>query len=187
MICLIPARGGSKRIKRKNVREFCGKPLIYWTIKQAQDSGVFDDILVSTEDREIAQIARQYGAIVIPQPMASDTSTNVDVIKWVVDKYIIDSIMLLQCTSPLRTPENIREAAGYMRMNQSLVSVYNPLDGVYLQNGAIYAASGPFIKRTGRLYDDSSFLYLMGQENSVDIDTEVDWKIAEGLFKERTI
>jgi CMP-N-acetylneuraminic acid synthetase len=183
MYALIPCRGGSKRIPRKNIREFCGMPLIYWAIKQAQDSGVFDEIFVSTEDAEIGAIARSYGAIVIPQPMASDISTNVDVVRWVADKYLVDSIMLLQCTSPLRTPENIREAAGYM--TESLVSVYSPIDGTYIQNGAIYAATTDFIRRTGRLYNDSSFLYLMGKENSVDIDEEIDWRIAEALMRSR--
>lgn len=181
-IALIPCRGGSKRIPRKNIREFCGIPLLWWTINQAVDSGVFDNIYVATEDDEIAKIAKRYGTGNIGQPMASDISTNVDVVKYAIETLSPDSIMLLQCTSPLRIAENIREAAGYMRMHESLVSVTSALDGVYLQNGAIYGATADFIKRTGRLYDDSSFLYLMNQENSVDIDTEVDWICAEALM-----
>ena len=179
MIALIPARGGSKRIPRKNIREFCGMPLIYWTIRQAKDSGVFNEIYVSTEDQQITHIAKAYGVKVIGQPMASDTSTNVDVVKWAVDELNPNSVMLLQCTSPLRTAEDIREAAGYRFVFETIVSVCSKFDGVYLQNGAIYYAPAEFIKRTGRLYDDGSLLYQMNQENSVDIDTETDWKIAE--------
>ena len=63
-ICLIPARGGSKRIPRKNIRSFCGKPMIAWSIKAAQDSGAFDQILVSTDDVEIAEVAQSHGAAV---------------------------------------------------------------------------------------------------------------------------
>lgn len=187
MIAIIPARGGSRRIKRKNIRDFCGKPLIYWTIKQAQESGVFEDIYISTEDKEIALIAAGYQVKVIDQPMASDTSTNIDVIKWAVEELKPDSIMLLQCTSPLRNKNDILNAAIIWRDSgyHSLVSVKPSLDGVYLQNGAIYAATAEFIKRTGKLYNDESFLYLMPSKCSIDIDTELDWKIAEMLIRER--
>ena len=60
--CIIPARGGSKRIPRKNIREFCGKPMIAWSIGAAQASGCFDQIIVSTDDAEIAEVARHWGA-----------------------------------------------------------------------------------------------------------------------------
>jgi N-acylneuraminate cytidylyltransferase len=61
-VAIIPARGGSKRIPRKNIKPFCGKPMISWSIKAAQDSKVFDAIIVSTDDEEIAQVARDCGA-----------------------------------------------------------------------------------------------------------------------------
>ena len=61
-IAIITARGGSKRIPRKNIREFCGKPILAYSIEAARESGLFDTVMVSTEDREIAGIARQYGA-----------------------------------------------------------------------------------------------------------------------------
>lgn len=160
-------------------------PLIYWTIRQAKDSGVFNEIYVSTEDEEISHISKAYGVKVIGQPMASDTSTNVDVVKWAVNELNPNSVMLLQCTSPLRTSDNIREAAGYRFVSETIVSVCSKFDGVYFQNGAIYCAPAEYIKRTGKLYDGNSFLYQMNQENSVDIDTETDWKIAEALMKER--
>ena len=61
-LALIPARGGSKRIPRKNIKLFCGKPMIAWSIESAQQSGCFDQVVVSTDDAEIAEVARQYGA-----------------------------------------------------------------------------------------------------------------------------
>ena len=61
-ICIIPARGGSKRIPRKNIRDFCGLPMITWSIKAAKESGCFERIVVSTDDDEIAETAEHYGA-----------------------------------------------------------------------------------------------------------------------------
>ena len=76
-ICFIGARGGSKGVPRKNIREFAGKPLIAHTIKSALDSNIFSDVIVSTEDKEIAKIAKKYGAsvpFVRPKKYASDKS-----------------------------------------------------------------------------------------------------------------
>jgi len=61
-VAIIPARGGSKRIPRKNIKEFCGKPMIAWSIEAALKSGVFNRIIVSSDDEDIAEVTRQYGA-----------------------------------------------------------------------------------------------------------------------------
>ena len=63
-LCIIPARGGSKRIPRKNVKQFLGKPILAYSIEAALATGLFDEVMVSTDDEEIAKIAKQYGAIV---------------------------------------------------------------------------------------------------------------------------
>ena len=91
-IAIIPARGGSKRIPRKNVRPFCGRPMIAWPIAAAAASGLFDHILVSTDDPEIADVARQAGAevpFVRPAELADDHSGTTDVIvhalSWAVE------------------------------------------------------------------------------------------------------
>ena len=89
-LAIIPARGGSKRIPRKNIKLFLGKPIISYSIEAAISSGLFDEVMVSTEDLEIAEIAKQYGAKV---PFlrsiknSSDTSTTIDVIAEVTKKY----------------------------------------------------------------------------------------------------
>ena len=187
MIAIIPARGGSKRIPQKNIREFCGKPLIYWTIKAAQESGVFEDIVVSTEEPKIAEIANSYGVKNIGRPMelATDSATTLDVIKWALQQITTNSIMVLQCTSPLRTSNDILKATLQFFKCHSLISVKPHLDGIYLQNGAIYAATTKFIKETGKLYNDESSLYLMPVDRSFDIDTEIDWQIAEMIMEKR--
>jgi pseudaminic acid cytidylyltransferase len=86
-IAIIPARGGSKRIPRKNIRPFNGKPLIAYSIEAARNSGLFDHVIVTTDDEEIAAIARQYGAetpFVRPPELANDHATTVPVIRHAV-------------------------------------------------------------------------------------------------------
>lgn len=89
-ICIIPARGGSKRIPRKNVKEFLGKPIIAYSIEAALKSRLFEEVMVSTDDQVIAEIAKQYGASVPfmrSAETANDFATLADVIDEVVDKY----------------------------------------------------------------------------------------------------
>ncbi|KYG77044.1 N-acylneuraminate cytidylyltransferase [Roseivirga ehrenbergii] len=89
-LCIIPARGGSKRIPRKNIRNFYGEPVISYSIKVALKSGLFDEVMVSTDDDEIAQIALTYGAKVPfkrSQRNASDHATTMEVIEEVLEDY----------------------------------------------------------------------------------------------------
>lgn len=134
IVCIIPARGGSKGLKKKNVKLLGGKPLIAWTIDEAGKSKFIDRIIVSTEDKEIANISKEHNAEVIVRPdeLAQDTSLTIDVVFHVIDKlkendYIPDYILLLQCTSPLRTVIHIDEAIQKFLDNRdhcdSLISV----------------------------------------------------------------
>lgn len=87
-IAIIPARGGSKRIPRKNINEFCGKPMIAYAIMAAKESGLFDHIVVSTDDEEIAQIAKEWGAetpFVRPDELANDYTATVPVIAHAIE------------------------------------------------------------------------------------------------------
>lgn len=89
-LAIIPARGGSKRIPRKNIKDFLGKPIIAYSIEAALECGLFDEVMVSTEDEEIAYIARQYGAslpFLRSAPNADDHATTLDVLKEVETKY----------------------------------------------------------------------------------------------------
>lgn len=107
-IAVIPARGGSKRIPRKNVKDFCGKPMIAWSIDAAKESGVFDHIIVSTDDAEIAQVAKKYGAelpFMRPKELADDqTPTRPIVIHAIemVEKLFgkADYVCCLYATAP---------------------------------------------------------------------------------------
>lgn len=148
---LITARGGSKRLPRKNILPFAGKPLIAWTIEQARASRRVDRILVSTDDTEIAEISKQWGAEVIQRPaeLATDTATSFDVLIHALDTlkhegYDPPRIVLLQPTSPLRTSMDIDQAIQQSddhegAMVVSVCELNNP------------AASWSFIEENGKL------------------------------------
>jgi CMP-N-acetylneuraminic acid synthetase len=118
VLAVIPARGGSKRLSRKNVEALFGKPLIGWTIEAANESKYIDRVIVSTEDKEILNVARSLGAdipFLRPDELARDNITMVDVILHLLnvleekgERY--DYVILLQPTSPLRTVRHIDEA-----------------------------------------------------------------------------
>lgn len=114
-LCIIPARGGSKRIPRKNIRDFLGKPIIAYSIETALASGLFDEVMVSTDDEEIATVARDYGARV-PFMRSPDTADDfaglADVVDDVKAEYQLlnrrfDYICCLLPTAPMVTPEII--------------------------------------------------------------------------------
>src|SRR3990172_9041002 len=114
ILALIPARGGSKGIPRKNIRTFAGHPLIAWSIAAAKQSELVSRVVVSTEDEEIAAVAREYGAetpFLRPVELAQDRATDLPVfehaLKWFedVESYRADVIVQLRPTSPLRRSE----------------------------------------------------------------------------------
>lgn len=118
IIAIIPARGGSKGLPGKNIRPLLGKPLIAWTIEQAKQSKYIDEIFVSTDDTEIANICVKFGINVPylrPKELAGDDIKSFDVIKHVIEYFLLkgkqfDLILLLEPTSPLRENEDIDSA-----------------------------------------------------------------------------
>ncbi len=114
-LCIIPARGGSKRIPRKNIKDFLGKPIIAYSIETALQSGLFDEVMVSTDDEEIAQVAKEYGAKVPfmrSRENADDFATTTDVLLEVIAKYenIVKNFEYACCiypTAPLIKAEKL--------------------------------------------------------------------------------
>lgn len=114
-IAIIPARSGSKGLPDKNIKIFCGKPLLAWTIEAALESKQFDEVMVSTDSSRYAEIAKKYGAQVPflrSEATASDTAGSWDMVREVIENYKsigkeFDVICLLQPTSPLRRAEDI--------------------------------------------------------------------------------
>lgn len=111
IFALIPARGGSKGIPRKNIKSIAGKPLIGWTIEAALRSQLLDEVIVSTEDEEIAAVARQWGAQVPflrPAELAQDDTPGMAPVLHALEQLPeFDAVLLLQPTSPLRTTQDI--------------------------------------------------------------------------------
>ena len=117
-VAIIPARGGSKRIPRKNLREFCGRPIIAYSIEAALKSAVFDQVVVSTDDPEIAEVSRSFGAVtpfVRPTELADDHATTVPVIKhavsWMQEHgHPIRNACCIYATAPFIQPEFLSQA-----------------------------------------------------------------------------
>ena len=117
-IAIIPARSGSKGLKDKNIKLMCGKPLMAYSIEAALESGCFDEVMVSTDSQEYADIAIQYGAkipFLRSEATSSDTASSWDMVTEVLENYakegkVFDTFCLLQPTSPLRNAEDIQSA-----------------------------------------------------------------------------
>ena len=123
-LSVIPARGGSKRVPRKNIRDFCGKPMIAWSIEAAQRSGCFDRIAVSTDDAEIAEVARAFGAEVPfmrPTALADDHTATIPVIahatEWYAQHITLTDVCCIYATAPFLQADDLRAAE--KRMGQS--------------------------------------------------------------------
>ncbi|WP_114334062.1 pseudaminic acid cytidylyltransferase [Marinobacter litoralis] len=114
-VAIIPARGGSKRIPRKNIKEFCGKPMIAWSIDAALESGCFDRVIVSTDDEEIAAVARQHGAetpFMRPAQLSDDYTGTIPVIRhaveWLADNgCAVSQACCIYATAPFVSPEDL--------------------------------------------------------------------------------
>jgi CMP-N,N'-diacetyllegionaminic acid synthase len=133
VIAIIPARGGSKGLPGKNIKELCGKPLIAWSIEAGLASKYIDEVMVTTDSEEIANIARDFGAIVPfirPAELASDTATSFDVVKHAIEFYknelneAFDYFILLEPTSPLR------ESGDIDGMVEKIISVEDQFDAI---------------------------------------------------------
>jgi len=124
-VAIIPARGGSKRIPRKNIKPFCGKPMIAWSIEAALQSGCFDQVVVSTDDQEIAETARAYGALtpfIRPQELADDHSTTSAVITHAIDwlkknDIYPHAICCIYATAPFIVPSDISKSLSLLEEN----------------------------------------------------------------------
>lgn len=134
ILAIIPARGGSKGVKRKNIRSVGCKPLIYWSIDAAQQSESLKYVFVTTDDKEIAEVSSSFGAEIImrPESLAADKTPMLPVLQFVCEKAEeklgeqFNTIVLLQPTAPMRTAKHIDQAIAEFEQTSadSMVSVY---------------------------------------------------------------
>ena len=150
-IAIITARGGSKRIPRKNIKEFCGKPILSYSIEAALSSGLFDRVMVSTDDEEIAQIARSFGAEVPffrSEKTSSDYATTNDVLLEVLEEYekrgeTFDVACCIYPTAPFVTAEKLKTAMEQLLSSDAdtLIPVvafsYPPQRAMIVENGRL--------------------------------------------------
>ena len=225
-LAIIPARSGSKGLKDKNIKLLNGKPLMAYTIEAAIQSKMFDEVMVSTDSEEYADIAKRNGAKV-PfmrcSELSNDIASSWDVVRDVLDRYreagkVFDTVALLQPTSPLRTAEDIIE--GYKLMNDksansvigvcevdhsplwmntlpednSMGNFINPkvvglprqeLEKYYRINGAIYIIKTEYLLKIDNIYKYKSYALIMDRMNSIDIDQDIDFILAESILKNR--
>lgn len=228
ILAVITARGGSKGVPRKNIRLVCGKPLIAYSIETAlQVRDRLYRIIVSTDDTEIADISRHYGAEVPfmrPPELAADKTPTLPVLQHAVrfveeqDKVRLDWVLLLQSTSPLRTKDDILAALELAHLggcdsvisvvqtpthplfmkrieNGKLVSFSDMLvekEGTrrqdaqppaYIRNGAIYLTRRDVLMERNSIWGRFIRPYVMPPERSVNVDSELDLKLAEIMLQ----
>lgn len=183
IVCVIPARGGSKGLPGKNIKMLCGKPLIAHTIKQAMQSKYIDRVIVSTEAEEIARISLEYGAevpFIRPMELAGDSVATVDVLlhamNWLESrKYLFDILVLLHTTTPMRSVEDIDKSITLLveEKADNIFSVTEAHRNPYFnmvetnKNGyATLAKQGDFTTRQAAplIYDMNSSIYVWWKE-----------------------
>lgn len=170
VMAVILARGGSKRVPRKNTRLFRGKPLLEWTIDVAQQSHYLDRIVLSTDDAVAAAIGLRLGVTVLTRPehLCTDDAKSEDGLRHALDHYDADWIVLLQPTSPLRVAEDIDSCIERAQGNKLAISFVS--DGDTLKkNGAVYVCWAKDLM-TGLNFNRPAAIYMMPPERSLDID-----------------
>ena len=225
---LIPARGGSKRLPRKNVKLLSDKPLIAWSIETAKASKYIDRVVVSTDDDEIKHVSEQYGAQVPflrPEYLSNDHASSFDVIKHAISFLKLDQtnelIVLLQPTSPLRLVSELDTALEFFiaKNAKGIVSISEtehspmwsntlPENGCmsnfirpevygkrsqdlpiyYRLNGSIYIYKTlSLLEQEKIFFDENVYGFKTSSETSIDIDTALDFLVAETIIKNRDI
>ncbi len=198
---VIPARGGSKGIPRKNIKIFCGKPLTVWSIEAAKESKYIDRIIVSTEDKEIGEIAKKAGAEVLwrPKELASDTATTISVLQHAIENISSDIIVLLQPTSPIRVDNLIDRAierffksgadtlaTGCLRHDYQWGLFNNvprqQLKDWFYDDGNVYIHKPDYLKQ-GKWFGKKLEQMAVDRHYNFEIDDELDFFITESIMK----
>jgi pseudaminic acid cytidylyltransferase len=221
-ICIIPARGGSKRIPRKNIKEFLGKPIIAYSIKVAIDSGLFDEVMVSTDDLEIADIAKKYGAkvpFIRSAKNSGDFATTFDVIEEVIQAYkyhgkefenlccfyscapFVTSKLLLKAydqlvrekfdtvfpviaySFPIQRALRVDQGKVYMILEKNLNVRSQDLEESFHDAGQFYWCNSKKLLKIKKILTQNSGCVEISELEAQDIDTEIDWKLAEIKFQ----
>ena len=227
-ICTICARGGSKGVKNKHIRELAGKPLIALSLQQARESSLFNLIAVSSDSADILDVAHNYGADIVlerPAELASDTAAKLPAIRHCVEQAEhfftdrFDVIVDLDATSPLRLAEDIQGAVDLLERNHvsnvitaaparrspyfnlvelgdnKVVRLSKSLEKPIVRrqdspqcfdmNASIYVWRRAALFECPTLFNADTRLFVMPEERSIDIDSELDFEIVELMLRKR--
>lgn len=206
VICIIPARIGSLRVKKKNIIDFKGKPLIYWSLTQSKRIKIFNSTIVSSDSNSLLIYAKKKFKKFItdfrPKKLSTHKSKTESLIGYLIKKYKLsskDAIMILQPTSPLRADKDIRNTIKIFRRNKlktlHSASIYDKKKIIkkhsyiydnknkkadrsckYSYNGAIYLFRVNYFNKTKKIYEKVPKIYLMDKKHSIDIDNYSDLK-----------
>ena len=215
IVALIPLRGGSKSILKKNIKLICGRPLCAWVLDAAVNSELIDSVYVSTDSKEIADVVRNLnmGIKIIERPsnLATDKATTESVMLHAMKIIPFDSIVTIQATSPLLESAHIDNALvdfETLKYDSMLSAVrvkrffwtkdgspinYNPIsrpmrqdfEGTFMENGAFYITKRSILKNLECRVGGVVGIFEMDEKTAVEIDEPNDWTIVENLLDER--
>ena len=219
VLIIIPARGGSKGIPRKNLRTLSSKPLIYYSINTALSSRFIPDVFVSSEDEEILMIAKRFGARTHQRPVefAKDTTTLdpviIEAFQKISEKKSYSVVVTLQPTSPLLTTKTLDTALEKMKKNPQIDTLIAAKDDTHLtwrledgnfvpnykerlnrqQLPPVFCETGAFVITRSELLKNGiriggkTDLFILPEEESIDIDSTLDWSLCEFLLNRKKI
>ena len=216
IIALVPLRGGSKSIPDKNIRHIAGKPLCAWVLEAACLSGVFAQVVVSTDSPKIAQVVQGLDLPIKildrPAEFATDEASTESVMLHVAQMLDFDMLTTIQATSPLTQPEDFHKAYGIFKSGDfdSLLTAvrskrffwnddatplnYTPqqrprrqdFPGCLMENGAFYFTKRRVLEQTGSRLGGRICIFEMAAENAVEIDEQEDWALVERILRARS-
>jgi len=200
---VIPARGGSKGIIGKNIKMIAGQPLIGWTINASKKSKLLDDVIVSTDSIDIANVAELYGVKVLPRPveLAQDTSLIIDTLKHIVEVIDCNNVVMLQPTSPVRSDNLIdmciREhkirgvdtvVTGfdcyYKEYCEEFVQRRQDIKPFFYDDGNVYVFTRKMIEE-GKIKSSDNIKVYTTLFERFEVDDMETWKIVDKILEER--
>ena len=214
-VALVPLRGGSKSIPKKNIKPIANKPLCYWTISAAIKSPLIDKIYISTDSKEIIDVIQSFNfnleIILRPDELATDTASTEDVMIHLMKEVDFDNLVLIQATSPLLTDKDLNNGIKIFQENSydSLLTAvrtkrffwdnnFKPInydflnrprrqdfEGLLMENGAFYICKRSILEIYNSRLAGKIGIYEMDEDTAIEIDEPSDWEIVENLLKKR--
>lgn len=184
MIAIIPARGGSTRIPKKNIKTFHGKPIIAYSIQTAKESGLFDNIVVSTDDATIVEVARQYGADVFhrSKELARNEVGTQEVARDVLRVWSGEYVCVLYATAPLLIPNDLKRGLDLLKANPTFQYAFSVCTEPLYDAGGFYWGKRQAFLNDVLLFGERSIMVPIPTERVCDINTPEDWDRAEKLY-----